>query len=124
MGLGVADGPPGGEEIDLMNRLSSAGLRSWYVPAARLRHWVPREKVRDQHIKARWEAVATVRAWSGLALPHAVRVGRVPVRVHLEYNLARLRLFAARVGVGDALHAERKVLWYRGLRTGFRLPPR
>ena len=124
MGLGSTDGPPGGEEIDLMNRLSSAGLRSWYVPAARLRHWVPREKVLDQHIKARWEAVATVRAWSGLALPHAVRVGRVPIRVHLNYNLAYLRWLAARLGVGDALQAERKLLWSRGLRTGFRLPPR
>ena len=45
-----------GEESELMRRLQEAGWRSWYLPAARLRHFVPAQKSNLRHIVERREA--------------------------------------------------------------------
>ena len=45
-----------GEETDLMVRLKGAGWRDWYLPGAKVRHYVPREKCSLAHLGERSEA--------------------------------------------------------------------
>jgi glucosyl-dolichyl phosphate glucuronosyltransferase len=45
-----------GEETDQMRRLEEAGWRPWYLPQAKLAHFVPRSKCTIEHIAARAEA--------------------------------------------------------------------
>jgi len=45
-----------GEEFDIMNRLNEAGLQPWYLPGARVRHFVPAKKCAYRHVAARAEA--------------------------------------------------------------------
>ena len=47
-----------GEERDLMGRLKAQGLSAWYLPAARVVHFVPATKCCLKHIAARREAHA------------------------------------------------------------------
>jgi len=47
-----------GEESDLMDRLRTRGLTGLYLPRARLKHWVPKEKCTLSHIVKRCEAGA------------------------------------------------------------------
>lgn len=124
MGLGVRDGPGGGEELELMERLLAAGLRSWYVPSARLQHWVPASKTGSAHILARWEALAAVQAWRGKTAYRSGRFYRVPWRLYPEFGKALLKRMAAGLGYGDPIEAEARYVWCRGLWTGFRFPPR
>ena len=61
LGLNSGAGNPNvGEEADLMDKLLLAGLEAWYVPAAKLRHIVPKAKVSLAHL-------ATRRSTGGLA---------------------------------------------------------
>jgi hypothetical protein len=124
MGLGVRDGPGGGEEQELMERLLAAGLRSWYVPSARLQHWVPASKTGSAHILGRWEALAAVQAWRGKTAYRSGRFYRVPWRLYPEFGKALLKRMAAGLGYGDPIEAEARYVWCRGLWTGFRFPPR
>jgi len=45
-----------GEEADLMDRLKELGLTPWYLPTAKLLHFVPKYKLNLKHISARWES--------------------------------------------------------------------
>jgi glycosyltransferase involved in cell wall biosynthesis len=47
-----------GEESDLMDRLRAVGMQGLYLPGARLKHFVPKEKCTLEHILARCEAGA------------------------------------------------------------------
>ena len=42
-----------GEETDLMHRLSALGMIPWYLPEAKLKHWVPERKCTLGHAAAR-----------------------------------------------------------------------
>lgn len=42
-----------GEEADLMQRLMDRGVKRWYLPGARIRHFVPREKTSMSYIARR-----------------------------------------------------------------------
>jgi glycosyltransferase involved in cell wall biosynthesis len=54
LGLNAAAGNPTvGEETDLMRKLLLAGLEAWYLPAAKLRHIVPKAKVSLAHFAKR-----------------------------------------------------------------------
>jgi glucosyl-dolichyl phosphate glucuronosyltransferase len=124
MGLGSDDGPLGGEEVDLMERLGEAGLRSWYVPTAQLRHWVPADKTGEAHLKARWRALAAVRAWKGMSSYGTRRSNGIPWRFYPDLARAALRRVMAAGGIGNAFKAEANYLWHLGLWEGFRLPAR
>jgi len=52
-----------GEETDLMERLEEQGLKPWYVPQARIRHFVPAAKSTLKHIAARAEDRGYYLAW-------------------------------------------------------------
>jgi len=42
-----------GEETDLMTRLEEEGIRRWYEPQAKIKHFVPKEKCTLDHIVSR-----------------------------------------------------------------------
>ncbi len=50
------DQPMVGEETDLMRRLRNNGVRDYYLPDARVSHFVPEWKCTLEHIGERWEA--------------------------------------------------------------------
>jgi glucosyl-dolichyl phosphate glucuronosyltransferase len=63
--LGLNSGlanPNAGEETDLMRRLIQAGLEAWYLPAARLHHYVPKGKVTLAHLARRHRAAGCYEA--------------------------------------------------------------
>ena len=83
-----------GEEYDLMQRLQLAGLRPWYLPQARIRHFVPAQKCRLRHIAARREAHGYM--WARYQSDH--EMGQVPdwmykvaVKLWLQWLKERLR---------------------------------
>lgn len=71
LGLGASDGVRVGEESDLMDRLKESGLSTWYLPRARLVHFVPREKCTLKHIADRREANGHYRALMSAISPNA-----------------------------------------------------
>lgn len=46
----------GGEETNLMERLKANGLSPWYIPEAKIVHFVPKDKTTLKHISDREEA--------------------------------------------------------------------
>ncbi len=56
--LGLGSGQGAGEETDLMIRLRKKGLKPWYIPSARIDHFVPSKKCTYEHIGNRMEDVA------------------------------------------------------------------
>lgn len=57
LGLNAGAGVPNiGEETDLMQRLRQAGSEAWYLPSAKIRHIVPKEKVSLGHLTKRRRA--------------------------------------------------------------------
>ena len=123
MGPGGTAGPPGGEETDLMERLSRRGLKAWYLPTIRVQHWVPAAKTQPAHLLARWQTLATVKAWKGRVWYGRIRVGRVPWRLYPELAKVTLKSVAARLGLADRVEADMQRAWARGAWAGFRLPP-
>lgn len=124
MGPGGSGGPRGGEENDLMERLEQQGLRSWYIPGTRVAHWVPAAKLLPQHLLARQETHAAVKAWKGRTWYGRIRVYRIPWRLYPERALSVLHWLAARVGLADPVEAGLRRARARGAWIGFRLPPR
>lgn len=124
-----------GEEFDLMLRLESRGVRPWYVPEARVRHFVPAHKCTLRHLAGRAEAQGAYAVESTVTLsprrypfvvpflrpgrgPRAwadeegVRIAGAPVRLYLEVGRLAARWGVARLA-GDRAHAE-----YLSLRFG------
>ena len=57
MGLGASEKRiMVGEETDLMIRLKQKGLKPWYVPRAKIRHFVPADKCKIEHLSGRYGA--------------------------------------------------------------------
>jgi glycosyltransferase involved in cell wall biosynthesis len=77
-----------GEEVDLMQRLRQAGWRPWYLPEAKIRHFVPERKCSLEYILARYEAGVLQRARDSLDQRTSV-LGRA-------YTLALLHTRAAK----------------------------
>jgi glycosyltransferase involved in cell wall biosynthesis len=76
------------DETDLMRRLKRAGLTAYYVPDARITHWVTADKCSLGHIAARMEATkhywATVRARDARELGPGWRYRRAAELTALE----------------------------------------
>jgi glycosyltransferase involved in cell wall biosynthesis len=63
LGLNAGPGTAGAaEETDVMRKLSQAGLEPWYLPAAKVRHIVPKEKVSLAHLAKRRRSYGRYRA--------------------------------------------------------------
>ena len=119
-----------GEETDLMQRLRGMGLLPWYVPAARVKHFVPASKLSLKHIANRNEAAAYYsvvrfgmqrppgRWWVGTLLWEYARLARRFVR----WCVARM---AGRPGYQEYVSFRRqvgKVKALRDRRRGISLP--
>jgi hypothetical protein len=103
-----------GEETDLMMRLRSDGMIPWYLPDARLSHFVPAGKCTLEHVAARREAFGRYSARAALARSGRPRTmwgwprgltGHA-VRLWLKWLSARAR--------GDAAYGE-YVIWRQAL---------
>lgn len=89
----------GGEEPDLMHRLGKRGLSGWYVPEAKVVHFVPAHKCTLKHIAARARASGYYLALSKNRNPRPTRsIFGVPrwmfgqaVRLFCEWVLAKIR---------------------------------
>ena len=68
----------GGEETDLMQRLSQRGWRALYLPQARLAHFVPASKCTLQHILARAEAGGLDMGMAQRNATHGWFIGGIP----------------------------------------------
>jgi len=54
LGLNPAsEGVGVGEETDMMSRLGALGIRGWYVPGAKIEHFVPESKCTLRHVSSR-----------------------------------------------------------------------
>ncbi|MGH7265869.1 MAG: glycosyltransferase family 2 protein [Candidatus Rokuibacteriota bacterium] len=100
-----------GEEWDLMERLRAAGIRPWYLPDARVAHFVPERKCRLPYLASNWEAhghASTLRATTNTPFfhrrPHlrpicadgGPRIAGAPLRAYLAAGRFGLRWLAAR----------------------------
>ena len=119
----------GGEETDIMRRLRSAGVVPWYLPEARLSHFVPASKATVEHIggcrltapfpyyggKSRaapliWERLGRVQIRGLRPIPGAHGAGRGPASAH-HRGLAALAGWSGhqaldRVGLGQGKRRE------------------
>ena len=107
----------GGEETDLMARLSAAGWRPWYLPGARIAHFVPSHKTTLRHIAEREESYArrmaeadTETAGGPLGIPR--RMYRSTAALWAAWACARLR---GRPAYGEYLELRRAIGRMRGL---------
>lgn len=71
-----------GEESDMMHRLQGCGLRGWYVPEAKIRHYVPAEKCTTDHIIERRSANIKELYASGVRVPSTLM--GVPIGLYKE----------------------------------------
>ena len=67
-----------GEETDLMKHLEKNGLSPWYLPAARIVHFVPAAKCCLKHVAARNEAAAFYDASKSTVDRQGPMIGGVP----------------------------------------------
>jgi glycosyltransferase involved in cell wall biosynthesis len=101
------------EETDLMRRLQRAGLAAWYVPGARLRHFVPAPKCTLEHIAERIAAGAAYRAERWLDYSNGTTILGVPLRLGRELLAAWVK-WAGRRASGQKGYPE-YIRWRRAL---------
>lgn len=88
-----------GEESDLMERLQESGVRPWYLPAAKLRHFVPQDKCDIKHLGDRQQAHVYFRTFrrSDFATSrfrvagYPIRLIRKAVHLWLTWQMQKLR---------------------------------
>lgn len=61
-----------GEETDLMSRLEAQGIQGWYVPRAKIQHYVPASKATLEHVLSRKTAPVTNAYAGDSSLPKTV----------------------------------------------------
>lgn len=96
-----------GEEMDLMRRLDKLGLTAWYLPRAKVEHFVPAFKCTRKYIAARIESGTY--SWA-MAHKEELRprvLFGLPVRLYQKVFMAWVRWIAAQAtGTGDAEYVE------------------
>jgi glycosyltransferase involved in cell wall biosynthesis len=127
MGLNPASGEIGvGEETDLMGRLSARGMTPWYLPGARLRHFVPASKCTLAHVVGRARAGGRLLGKTEAARYVGPRIAGVPrwaVRAVLAagFRLAVCRA-SGRRNYGAYVDWYRMVEYVRAARQAWRQP--
>lgn len=73
-----------GEETDLMSRLKRAGWKAYYLPQARVKHFVPSRKCTLDHTVVRIKAWGYYQAleYSKYIKPNAPRINGVPLGIY------------------------------------------
>jgi glycosyltransferase involved in cell wall biosynthesis len=96
LGLNPASGEVRvGEETDLMQRLEDLGVHGWYVPGAKIRHFVPAEKATLEHVVARRTCGAERAYLPGSPMPFTL-LG-VPVGLYKGVTMAWMKWIARRM---------------------------
>ncbi|HEY8154479.1 MAG TPA: glycosyltransferase [Myxococcota bacterium] len=80
----------GGEETSVLRRLLALGERGWWVPAARVRHWIPAERLAEPHLRRIWFGQGCERALtrSGAPRPRLRLLARA-LRAEARYRVSR-----------------------------------
>ena len=85
-----------GEEVDVMVRMLRAGAEGWWVPRARVRHRIPRERQTLRYLRSQLAAYGRYLAWQDareertLRRDSVVRVVGRGVAGELRYRLRRM----------------------------------
>ena len=105
-----------GEETDLMRRLVEKGLKGVYLPKAKIKHFVPKEKMSLQHIASRYEALGRCEVF---CMPQALRAKRRKFIINRFFKLIFLLI---KTGIKRVLFRDwyRNYLQYRKLLGGLK----
>jgi len=98
----------GGEETVLLRRILAEGERGWWVPAARVRHWLPVERLAEPHLRRIWFGQGCERSLtrSGAARPRLRLLARA-LRAEARYRIAR-RVSAPALWLRDLERAQNR----------------
>ena len=79
-----------GEETAVLRRLLAEGNTGWWVPAARVRHWIPAERLGEPHLRRIWFGQGCERAFtrSGAPRPRLRLLARA-LRAEARYRVSR-----------------------------------
>lgn len=80
-----------GEETDMMNRLLSKGNKMWYLPEARIQHYVPKTKTTLRHISQRIKALGETYFRGLIYNPSKPKLCGVPLLVYRLIVMAQLK---------------------------------
>jgi glycosyltransferase involved in cell wall biosynthesis len=80
----------GGEETAVLRALLASGGRGWWVPDARLRHWIPAERMTESFLRRVWFGNGSERARSRRGPPRSrLRLWLRALRCEARYRVAR-----------------------------------
>jgi glycosyltransferase involved in cell wall biosynthesis len=79
-----------GEETAVLRRLLAEGERGWWVPAARVRHWIPTERLAEPYLRRVWFGHGCERALTrhGAARPRLRLLARA-LRAEARYRVSK-----------------------------------
>jgi glycosyltransferase involved in cell wall biosynthesis len=79
-----------GEETALLRRLLADGESGWWVPDARVRHWIPCERLAEPHLRRIWFGQGRERALTRSGAPRPrVRLLARALRAEARYRVSR-----------------------------------
>ena len=86
----------GGEEVDLVKRMLAAGYQGWWLPQAKVRHYIPKERLSIEYLQDYFYGIGLARAnmWSKMPPPkESKKLWKLRVKAATEvmsYYLRRL----------------------------------
>jgi glycosyltransferase involved in cell wall biosynthesis len=79
-----------GEETAVLRRLLAQGDTGWWVPDARVRHWIPAERLAEPHLRRIWFGQGCERALTRGGAPRPrLRLLARALRAEARYRVAR-----------------------------------
>ncbi len=79
-----------GEETAVLRRLLAQGDTGWWVPDARVRHWIPAERLAEPHLRRIWFGQGCERALTRGGAPRPrLRLLTRALRAEARYRIAR-----------------------------------
>jgi glycosyltransferase involved in cell wall biosynthesis len=82
--------PTGGEETAVLRRLLAQGDTGWWVPDARVRHWIPAQRLAEPHLRRIWFGQGCERALTRGGAPRPrLRLLARALRAEARYRVAR-----------------------------------
>lgn len=80
----------GGEETAVLRALLAEGNRGWWVPDARVRHWIPSERMTERHLRRVWLGNGSERALTRGGSPRSrLRLLARALRAEARYRVSR-----------------------------------
>ena len=79
-----------GEETDVMQRMLDDGHRAWWLPDARVRHWVPAEALTLGYLGRYWHGAGRTSEILERSLFTSVHLCKKAIKREARYRLKRL----------------------------------